>query len=321
MEIITEVRKLIRRNKINDAFTMLLDFFEEADENLYNEVLTLNSKWEQISEEYRTGSMDVEEFSKAQTRITRGLTKIVSASKNTASSHGNGTIVIQGASNSGINIGSGTVKKTRILFLASNPADTGQLQLAEEYRRVSERLQDGGQMDNFELYQKWAVTTNKLVNAILSYKPRIIHFSGHGKGEPSDAAGSRNIGSVETVSPAKKAESGIILQDQFGKSKIVETKALANMFRIFRDDPEIKIKAVVLNACYSKNQAVEICKYVPYVVGMDKAVRDESAVIFTTGFYRGIALGKSIELSFELGRNLLELEGMDDARIVQLHKE
>jgi hypothetical protein len=40
---------------------------------------------------------------------------------------------------------------------------------------------------------------------------------------------------------------------------------------------------------------------IPYVIGMRQPVRDRSAIRFSSGFYRALAAGKSIEDAFQLG--------------------
>lgn len=85
---------------------------------------------------------------------------------------------------------------------------------------------------------------------MLDYKPQIVHFSGHGAGY-----------------------NGLILEDETGNLKLVNTEALANLFKLFSG-----IECIVLNACYSEAQATAIVQYVPYVVGMNKAIGDTAAI-------------------------------------------
>lgn len=246
---------------------------------------------------------------------------------NTIITHGNGNINLSGISGSSVNIGGSgekepdenKSKETVILFLASNPSDTGKLQLAEEFRRVSQRLQESGYGDKFRLYQQWATTADSLQHSILKYKPQIIHFSGHGMGKKSgDKANSRDV-FTKTSDTTIDAVTGIILQDSNNRTHVVRTKALSNMFKLFAR--KIKIEAVLLNACYSKEQAEAICEHIPFVIGMNNTINDTAAIEFTTGFYRGIGGGEDYEFAFDLGQNKIELEGLDDAEVVTLHKK
>ena len=74
-----------------------------------------------------------------------------------------------------------------------------------------------------------------LLDALLSISPHIVHFSGHGsEGEE------------------------ILLQDDFGNSKPVDRRTLANLLGILKDN----IRILVLNACYSQPQAEAISRTV-----------------------------------------------------------
>lgn len=185
-----------------------------------------------------------------------------------------------------------------ILFLASNPTETAKLQLEKEFVRVSSSLQE--HENDYKLVAEWAITPNALQKAILHHKPSIIHFSGHGE------------------KSTNYKEGGIILQTPYGKSKKVNGNALANLFRIMTK--RSKIEVVLLNACYSEEQANSIKQYVPFVIGMTDTIGDSSAIEFSTGFYRGLATENDVEFAFELAKNMIELEGLPDDKIPILTK-
>ncbi len=202
-------------------------------------------------------------------------------------------------------------KKPKILFLASNPSNLAQLQLHKEFFKVFVEVQEV----EFALRVEWAVNTDDLQTAILKHKPRIIHFSGHGSGNgENDLSDTRDLDFEEDFS-----DGGIYLQDANGESKFVEAKALTNLFQIF--SKKMEIDAVILNACHSAPQAKAISEFVPYVIGMNKAVTDKSAIEFSTGFYRGISSEDDIEFAFELANNKIMLEGYDEADTPVLYKK
>lgn len=53
------------------------------------------------------------------------------------------------------------------------------------------------------------------------------------------------------------SEDGLILEDETGNHKLVNTEALANLFKLFSG-----IECIILNACYSEAQATAIVEYV-----------------------------------------------------------
>src|ERR1051325_3531985 len=128
-------------------------------------------------------------------------------------------------------------KKIRILFLAANPVDSRRFLLDEEFREISEKIQIGTGRDSFELVSEWAVRPSDLQKALLRCRPHIVHFSGRGN----------------------EAE-GIILEDNRRKSKPVDKQAIANLFKILKDN----VLIVVLNGCYAKNQATELSEIIDY---------------------------------------------------------
>ena len=94
----------------------------------------------------------------------------------------------------------------------------------------------------------------------------------------------------------------------------VPPKALSDLFRILRAG----LRCVVLNACYTDEQATAIAAHVPCVVGMRCQVLDDTAVLFSAGFYRGIANGRSIRASFDLACNGLDMHGVPDRDVPRL---
>src|SRR4028118_716905 len=162
-----------------------------------------------------------------------------------------------------------------ILILAANPKNTAPLRLDQEIREIDEGLRRANKRELYKLEQKWAVRSRDFYRAILDYQPHIVHFCGHGAGED-----------------------GIVLEDDTGKMALVQTNALASMFKLFAKKG---VDCVILNACYSEVQAEAISQYVNYVVGMNRAVGDKAAVAFAVGFYDGIAAEYTVEEAYELG--------------------
>jgi hypothetical protein len=72
----------------------------------------------------------------------------------------------------------------------------------------------------------------------------------------------------------------------------------------------MRIRVVVLNACYSEVQARAIVNEIDFVVGMSDSIGDDAARVFAAAFYRGLAFGKSVRTAFELGINELKLLGL-----------
>jgi CHAT domain len=179
----------------------------------------------------------------------------------------------------------------RILFLSSNPKDINRIRLDEEVREVDERIRLGECRDQIELITHFAVRPHDVGQYLLRHRPHILHFSGHGS--PSD---------------------GIVLEDNNGQTKLVSADALADLFATIKDN----LRVVVLNACYSAPQAKGIRKVIDCTIGMEKAIKDRSAIVFSAAFYEALAFGRNIRESFGLGVNALKMECPSESSIPAL---
>ena len=180
----------------------------------------------------------------------------------------------------------------KVLFLAANPKDTDSpRRLGEEVRAIKEKLELSNLRDQFSVEQEWAVRVADLQGHLLHHRPHIVHFSGHG-------------------SKAGK----IVLEDEKGQSRPVSPVALKRTFGVLKDN----IRCVVLNACYSGVQAKGIAESIDCVVGMNRAIGDESAIAFAGSFYQGLGYGRSIQEAFDLGCGQIDLEGLGDEGVPKL---
>ncbi len=195
------------------------------------------------------------------------------------------------AESSQINKVKGEAKPMKtILMLAANPKNTVSLRLQEEERDIKERLRLGG-YGTEPIKSAVAVRPRDIQQAILDFKPQIIHFSGHGANED-----------------------GLVFEDIDGQVKLIGGEDLADLFDLFSD----RIECVVLNACFSQTQAEAIRQKIQYVIGMNQSIGDRAAIEFAVGFYAAIGAGESYELAFKLGRNAIRLAGISEHHTPQL---
>ena len=185
----------------------------------------------------------------------------------------------------------GEMNTIKILFLAANPSDTDKLALDNEIREISTKIRAAEHRDSIELISAWAVRPDDLLQLLNEHKPQIIHFSGHG------------------------SDSGeIILTDNNGVSKPVSSKAMKALFTALKDN----VRAVILNACYSKEQAEAITQVIDCAVGMNNSIGDDAAITFASSFYRAIGFGRSIQDAFNQGIASLALEDIPEENTPEL---
>lgn len=165
-----------------------------------------------------------------------------------------------------------------ILIVTAEPKRADPLRLNKEISLIQSVFEHKN--DSYKVVFKPAATPQTLHDAMVETKPWIVHFSGHGSGEP-----------------------GLIFEDELGQAKPIGADALADLFQSF----ETFVECLILNACFSSDQAKGISKHINYVVGMGQEIRDSAALDFSSGFYTAIAGGFSIENSFQQGCSRIHL--------------
>lgn len=175
--------------------------------------------------------------------------------------------------------------RIQILFLGANPQDGTRLHLDQEVRGIDQALRQGEFRQRFNLQQHWAVRVTDLQTCLLRHRPQIVHFSGHGV-----------------------SSNAICLEDVQGNTQRVEGPALARLFAVFKKD----LRCVVLNSCYSEQQAVAITEHIDCVIGMSTAIGDQAAISFAAAFYQALAFGSDVQTAFELGCVQIDLEKLGE---------
>jgi len=173
--------------------------------------------------------------------------------------------------------------KITVLFLASNPAQTAYLNLTTEVEEIDKKVRSSEFRDRLNLEKHFEQKPGDLRENLLYYKPTVVHFSGHGEqtGE-------------------------LLLMDNNGQAVNVSPHALKTLFTNVKDN----IQLVVLNACYSKTQALALSEVIDFTIGMNLPISDDAAIAFSEAFYQAIGYGKTVQEAFNLGKNAISLEGM-----------
>ncbi|MCA9000828.1 MAG: CHAT domain-containing protein, partial [Planctomycetes bacterium] len=168
------------------------------------------------------------------------------------------------------------------------------MRLKEEIREIELGLRGSGGHEEYEVVSVLSARQEDVRRAMLSHSPRIVHFCGHGSPE------------------------GIEFEDRSGEACLVATDVLSNFFSLFADT----VQCVVLNSCYSSDQAGAIAKHVGHVVGMVGSVDDSKAIQFSVAFYDAIGSGKDFRFAFELGLNAAQWDqGGGDLKPILLCSE
>ncbi|HSS47354.1 MAG TPA: CHAT domain-containing protein, partial [Thermoanaerobaculia bacterium] len=78
------------------------------------------------------------------------------------------------------------------------------------------------------------------------------------------------------------------------------------------------LRCVVLNACYSEEQAQAIAQEVDCVVGMATAVADRAAIRFAAKFYEALAFGQTVQAAFDLACSDIEINELGQDAVPHL---
>jgi hypothetical protein len=173
-----------------------------------------------------------------------------------------------------------------ILFLAANPDGTQKLALDREAREIRSKIRAAEHRDSLVFRTEWAVRPDDLLQYLNELRPQAVHFSGHG------------------------TASELILNDENGRAKPVTRAALRALFGLHAKT----VRLVVLNACFSNEQADAIVEVIDCAVGMSQAIGDEAAIVFAAAFYRKLGFGESVQAAFDEGRVALMLQGIPEER-------
>lgn len=180
----------------------------------------------------------------------------------------------------------------KVLFMASNPIDTSQLQLGEEARAINEMIRKSEHRNSIKFESRWATRPLDILQSINELNPDIVHFSGHG------------------------CETGdLVLQNSDGTSKLVKKEAIVQTIMTSSD----KIRLVFFNTCFSYEQAMAVVEHVEAAIGMNNSIGDEAACIFAAQFYSAIGFGLSLEKAFNQGKAALMLEGIAEESTPELY--
>ncbi|MBE1560740.1 effector-associated domain EAD1-containing protein [Nonomuraea africana] len=178
----------------------------------------------------------------------------------------------------------------RVLCLMASPGDQGMLNLAEELRRIQLVAERSGRM---EVSARTAARTSDILPALLTVRPHVVHFAGHGD---DDGA--------------------LVFEDTAHVSTRVAAERLAAAF-----EAAGPLLCVVLNACYTGEQAEVFLAAAGAVAGSTEALPDQAAILFSEGFYLGLGDGRSAREAFGLGSARMGLDGHDTSCLRYLDRE
>jgi hypothetical protein len=272
------IQALIAQGKIEKAVEQLLQLAEQYDEDLYNLTIQQSARLNGLRQQVMGGVLSESQADLTRNKITYAVNQCLDDVRV------EWEIPDGDASGAPPSLSPPKPNLVKILFLAADPSNMSRLRLGQEHREIQEKLQLSRDRDRFALTERMSVRPADVSQAMLDEKPVIVHFSGHG------------------------ASSGeLVFEDAAGLTRPVSPAALSGLFELTES-----VQCVVLNACYSEPQAVEIAKHVDYVIGMSDAIGDKAAIAFAIGFYQAIGAGETFERAYKYGCTQILLQGIPE---------
>ena len=162
------------------------------------------------------------------------------------------------------------LKPLDILIVSADPRDATRLRVAEERRELDGALRATRFRDLFTIRDIPSYRIRDIARALDDHSPDILLFNGHGSSRV------------------------ICFEDDSGRLHIVEKSSLA---RLLQDQDDLNL--VILNSCYSQDQAQCIADAVGLVIGMEGMITDTDAIDFSREFFTALGYGRTFDESFK----------------------
>jgi tetratricopeptide (TPR) repeat protein len=193
----------------------------------------------------------------------------------------------------------------RLLVVVSSPLNLKpheQLDADREVVLIKRGVKELVDAGDLEIEVEDIASLQQLRTTLESYKPHLVHFTGHGV--------------VENDGQGNVIRSGLLLENAEGNKIVVTAPDLA---KVFDNHPELR--AIVLSACLTAvdgtQQAIEstathlIKAGIPAVIAMQESILDDSATLFAQHFYPALAQGQPIGKALTKARIALYEQSKD----------
>jgi tetratricopeptide (TPR) repeat protein len=134
-------------------------------------------------------------------------------------------------------------------------------------------------LDKYEFQDRPYISASDLSQDLTALMPHIVHISGYGEGIGELVIGNANQGDHD--------------------------KLISKLFSLHAKF----ITCIVLSGCYLESQIREISQYIEFAIGVPEELEEVISTKFFDEFYFHLASNRGIEVSYNLGKSLLQREG------------
>jgi Effector-associated domain 11 len=281
MTTLNDITLLIQQGRLQPALEALSRLAQtqlSGQDDLRNSIITLLARFNQLQAKRTRGTIADGEAQLTENQLLFGTLEVLAIVREE----------LDGRQSAPAPAPEPESSRIRILFFTANPLGDGQLRLGREIREVEGALARARLRDRFEFIPATATRPQDFLRRILEVRPQFVHFSGHGSSD------------------------GVYMLDEDDLPVRMPSRPLTEVFKLFHE----VVGCVVLNACYSQQQAGHIHEYIPHVIGTTQKIDDENAIQFATLFYAAIGEGHEIPFAYEFARLGLDLEGREGEMFV-----
>jgi len=175
-------------------------------------------------------------------------------------------------------------RKTVLMFFAA-PIDQDNIDLDDEMKQIEATLNGVNKAEcDIKITPIFKARSEEIHSNILSARPEILHFSGHGN------------------------ENCLAFENPINNTSIIAGDSLLRLCTIYKDS----IQCVVLNSCYSERILAKLPDEIPVLIGCNDGIADFAAKTFSANFYGALKAGKEYEQAFNAAIHQLELSNLKD---------
>lgn len=171
--------------------------------------------------------------------------------------------------------------RIKILLLAANSVDTIDSRTADEMQAITRAIQNSPFHELFEVIKEPAITVSDLGPLLLRHNPDILHIGGHSR--PTE---------------------GLVLENEFRQVAKVTCAELTQVVLSAGSN----LRLVFFSFCHSHECARTAARQIPFAIGVEGEIPDESALTLSPAFYSALASGKSVSDAIDYGKSILVLQ-------------
>ena len=181
--------------------------------------------------------------------------------------------------------------KKKILMLLTEHEEEETLRRRKEIKAVREAKDRARSGSQFDLDSRPDIGAAKFSQEMSKIEPFIIDISGHENGIENLVLGESTRGNTLTE-PEK-------------------LQIISELFRVCSESVK-SLECIILNGCYSMDQAQEIVQHVEFVIGINHALSETESIGFLEEFYYQIFSERNIKSAHEFGCSLLKRQVSND---------